>query len=101
MHSKRFKRDELYIYYEVLVNLSRNPMRATHIMRLCNLDTRLYKHVMSVLTSRGMINHRSVNGVKLYHTTDKGLKFIEYFESIQSLILTQKRLKKNYYSRSW
>lgn len=100
MHNRKLKRDELCVYYEILRTLSKNPMRATHIMRACNLDTRLYKHAISTLVGRGMIEHRSINGVKLYYTTDKGSKFIEYFESIQSLIITSKYMKKNYFSRS-
>lgn len=100
MRNRKMKRDELYIYYEVLKTLSKNPMRATHIMRMCNLDTRLYKYAISTMVSRGMIDYRNTNGVKLYYTTNRGLKFIEYFESIQSLIITSNYMKKNYSSRS-
>lgn len=100
MNEKKFKRDELYIYYEVLKTLLKNPMRATHIMRVCNLDTRLYKHTISKLVDRGLVDYKNNNGIKMYYITDQGRKFVEHFESILSLMSTSNYLNNNFSSRS-
>lgn len=81
-----FKRSRLHVYYEVLKALSKEPMRITHIMRACNLDTRLCKHVVDLLAERGLIVFRYNNGAKLYYITERGLEFIKLFEHIQALL---------------
>lgn len=80
------KRDLLQIYFEVLKELSQGPMRLTHIMRKCNIDTRLTKQVISTLTSRDLIEIRSDENSRLYYITDKGVKFLELYEDLQRLV---------------
>ncbi|MEM1719499.1 MAG: winged helix-turn-helix domain-containing protein [Desulfurococcaceae archaeon] len=80
------KRDLLQVYSEVLKELYKNPMRLTHIMRKCNLDTRMAKQVIGALTSRGLIALKNEVNYKLYYITEKGTKFLELYEGLQELL---------------
>lgn len=80
------KRELLQVYFEVLKELYRNPTRLTHIMRKCNLDTRMAKQVISILISRGLIALKSEKYYKLYYITEKGTKFLELYEGLQELL---------------
>lgn len=83
---RRKKRDPMQIYYEVLKELSSEPMGITHIMRKCNLDTRLARHVIDVLKSRNLLKVRVTGGSRLYFITEKGAEYIRLYELLQSLL---------------
>lgn len=84
MNKKR--RELLEVYFDVLKELRRNPMRITHLMRKCNLDTRMAKQVIATLTSRGLITLKNEKKYKLYYITEKGARFLELYESLQELL---------------
>lgn len=76
----------MQIYYEVLKELSNKPMSITHIMRRCNLDTRLAKHVIDMLKSRNLLKLKAAGGSRLYFLTEKGKEYIRLYELLQSLL---------------
>lgn len=69
------KRDLLQVYFDVLNELRNNPMRITHIMRKCNLDTRMTKQVISMLVSKGLIILKNQEDHEFYYVTEKELNF--------------------------
>ncbi|MEM4489649.1 MAG: hypothetical protein QXD50_00850 [Desulfurococcaceae archaeon] len=48
------RRELLEVYYDVLKELRRNPMRITYLMRKCNIDTRMAKQIIGALISRAI-----------------------------------------------
>lgn len=83
---RRKKRELLQVYYDVLNELRENPMRITHLMRKCNMDTRMTKQVLGTLLSRGLIVVKTEKTDKLYYITSKGVRFLELYEDLQKLL---------------
>ncbi|MEM0031150.1 MAG: winged helix-turn-helix domain-containing protein [Desulfurococcaceae archaeon] len=80
------RRELLEVYYDVLKELRRNPMRITYLMRKCNIDTRMAKQVIGALMSKGLIVSKNEKKYKLYYITEKGARFLELYESLQELL---------------
>ncbi|MEM4717459.1 MAG: winged helix-turn-helix domain-containing protein [Desulfurococcaceae archaeon] len=82
----RRKREMLQVYYEVLKELHGNPLRISHLMRKCNMDTRMTNHVINLLLSRGLIIVKKEEKCKWYYITEKGVRFLELYEDLRKLL---------------
>ncbi len=77
------KRDRLKIIAEIL-QVAKNGVKKTHIMYQCNLSYRQTKKLLTSLLETGLI--RIGNS---YDTTEKGLRFLEAYQTLEFLVNTK------------
>jgi predicted transcriptional regulator len=77
------KRDRLEIIAQIL-HVAKKGIKKTHVMYQCNLSYSQTKDFINSLMETGLL--RIGNS---YHTTDKGLKFLRAYETLNSLSNTR------------
>lgn len=77
------KRDRLEIIAQIL-HVAKNGIKKTHVMYQCNLSYSQTKDFINCLMETGLL--RIGNS---YHTTDKGMKFLRAYETLNSLVNTR------------
>lgn len=78
-NTKSVKRDKFAIMLKIL-NISRTPIKRTHILYKANLNFYQLTSYVDLLTSVGMIEEVEAP-FKGYKITEKGLQFIKMFET--------------------
>ncbi len=77
------KRDRLEIIAQIL-HVAKKGIKKTHVMYQCNLSYSQTKDFIDSLMEIGLL--RIGNS---YHTTDKGMKFLRAYETLNSLLTTR------------
>ncbi len=77
------KRSAMEISADIL-KVTLNGAKKSHIIYKANINFQLGKKYLNHLTNSGLIID-SVNGNRLYLTTDKGMEYIKQFEDLKKL----------------
>lgn len=78
------RRNRLEIMVEIL-DLCRRPRNKTKIMYQANLSWKLVQEYLSELKSRSLLEIH--NSPFKYATTEKGLRFVERWKNLESMLL--------------
>ncbi|HDO42347.1 MAG TPA: hypothetical protein ENH03_05550 [Candidatus Bathyarchaeota archaeon] len=76
------RRNRFEVMYEILF-FCRTERQKTKIMYKCNLSFRLLEKYVNFLLSRNLLENL---GEKRYHTTPRGMKFLEEYEHIRRML---------------
>jgi len=77
------KRSDMEISADIL-KVTLNGALKSHIVYKANINFQLGKKYLDRLTNSGLIVD-SVNGSRVYLTTDKGMEYIKHFEDLKEL----------------
>ena len=67
-----------------ILKVTLNGAKKSHIIYKANINFQLGKKYLDHLTNSGLIVD-SVNGSRVYLTTDKGMEYIKQFEDLKEL----------------
>ncbi len=77
---ERMRRNQFEIIAEIL-QIAKSGAKKTRIMYQCNLSHRMTSQLLNLLLGTGLL--RTGNS---YHTTEKGLQFLQAYQSIETLL---------------
>lgn len=80
------KRDRLRIMAEIL-SVATNNKKKTHIIRMCNLSSKMFQRYADTLLDKGLISLVNHSGGTFYKTTEKGQDFIRRYQKINEILL--------------
>jgi len=83
------KRSFLQIVAEILTSLMSNPIKKTHISFKCNLDSRTISKYLKMMETTYLIE-KSPDDVSYYRITQKGVDYLEQFQSFIKLLDSDK-----------
>ena len=78
-------RNHFEIMYNILL-LSRGKKTETNLLCAPLWSLNQLQEYFRLLLERNLLSLREVEGHKIYETTEKGIKFLEYFEEIQEYL---------------
>jgi predicted transcriptional regulator len=76
----------------IILTISTRGIKKTHILYKAGLSYAQLKKYLDVLISKGLLAEEHEADGARYRTTDKGLKFIEEYKKIQSILDEDNRL---------
>lgn len=88
------RRDRLAIIAEVLI-ITRYGALRTRIMYKGNLSFAQLQTYVTLLQKSGLLEIEKVKGKTFYNTTQKGLKFLQNYEDLLSMLNSYIEIKKN------
>jgi len=77
------KRNDVEISADIL-KVARNEVRKSHLVYRTNLNFKLVDKYLELLNRNELIKGPSNN--KTFKTTEKGLKYLDYFDDLQQYI---------------
>jgi len=86
-NTTKFKnRNRMEIVSNIL-NIAKNGALKTHLMYRANLSYMVVSHYLNYLMSSGLIEETFDNDgpTKIYRTTAKGFRYLEVYDSLQSI----------------
>jgi len=84
------RRDRLYIIAEVLV-IAKDGTLKTQIMYRANLSFAQLNEYLSFLLKIGLLEEVTKDGKTIYRTTPKGIRYLENYEEITSLLCKEEK----------
>ena len=94
VETTRKRRDRLYIIAEILVTAKDGSLK-TQIMYRANLSFAQLNEYLNFLLKRELLKVNAENKKTFYKTTSKGVKYLENYEEISSLLRKGNPVKAN------
>jgi predicted transcriptional regulator len=83
------KRHRLEIIYDILsVIRNKEGLKPTHVMYKANLSHKLMDDYLNELLEKKFVTQKNNKKQKMYHITDKGIKYIEKYSVIIDFVDT-------------
>ena len=88
------RRDRLYIIADIL-GIAKSESLKTQIMYRANLSFAQVNEYLSFLLKRELLKKKTEKSRRIYKTTDKGLKYLQNYQEIATLLQKENPVKTN------